>query len=79
MHVNTWQMLPNNLINTSPQIQAKPIDNLTNDSCSKQEKTTNVTLDHKTSLKSLGYICSNSQKYIVGVKIIFFNFMSKNH
>ncbi len=28
-----------------------------------------VTLDHKTSLKSLGYICSNSQKYIVWVKI----------
>ncbi len=31
----------------------------------------NVTLDHKTSLKSLGYICSNSQKYIVWVKIDF--------
>ncbi len=31
-----------------------------------------VTLDHKTSLKSLGYICSNSQKYIVWVKIIVF-------
>ncbi len=28
---------------------------------------TNVTLEHKTSLKSLGYI---SQKYIVWVKII---------
>ncbi len=27
-----------------------------------------VTLDHKTSHKSLGYICSNSQKYIVWVK-----------
>ncbi len=27
-----------------------------------------VTLDHKTSLKSLGYICSNSQKYIVWVR-----------
>ncbi len=24
-----------------------------------------LTLDHKTSLKSLGYICSNSQKYTV--------------
>ncbi len=30
-----------------------------------------VTLDHKTNLKSLGYICSNSQKY----KIINFSFM----
>ncbi len=36
-----------------------------------------VTLDHKTSLKSLGYICSNSQKYIVWVKIIHFSFMPK--
>ncbi len=34
-------------------------------------------LDHKTSLKSLGYICSNSQKYIVWVKIIDFSFMPK--
>ncbi len=35
---------------------------------------TYVTLDHKTTLKSLGYICSNSQKYIVWVKILdFFN------
>ncbi len=25
----------------------------------------NVTLDHKTSLKLLGYICINSQKYIL--------------
>ncbi len=31
---------------------------------------TYVTLDHKTSLKSHGYICSNSQQYIVWVKII---------
>ncbi len=37
----------------------------------------NVTLEHKTSLKSLGYICSNSQKYIVWVKIIDFPFMPK--
>ncbi len=37
----------------------------------------NVTLEHKTSLKSLGYICSNSQKYIVWVKIIHFSFMPK--
>ncbi len=36
-----------------------------------------VTLDHKSSLKSLGYICSNSQKYIVWVKIIDFSFMPK--
>ncbi len=36
-----------------------------------------VTLDHKTSLKSLGYICSNSQKYIECVKIIDFSFMPK--
>ncbi len=34
------------------------------------------TLDHKTSLKSLGYICSKSQKYIVWVKIKN-NFMPK--
>ncbi len=34
-----------------------------------------VTLEHKTSLKSLGYICSSSQKYIVWVKIINFSFM----
>ncbi len=38
-----------------------------------------VTLEHKTSLKSLGYICSNSQKYIVWVKIIDFFFYAKNH
>ncbi len=36
-----------------------------------------VTLHHKTGLKSLGYICSNSQKYIVWVKIINFSFMPK--
>ncbi len=36
-----------------------------------------VTLEHKTSLKSLGYICNNSQKYIVWVKIIDFSFMPK--
>ncbi len=35
------------------------------------------TLDHKTSLKSLGCICSNSQKYIVWVKMIDFAFMPK--
>ncbi len=38
-----------------------------------------VTLDHKTSLKSLGYICSNSQKYTVWVKIIDFFFYAKNY
>ncbi len=31
----------------------------------------------QTSLKSLGYICSNIQKYIVWVKIINFSFMLK--
>ncbi len=36
-----------------------------------------VNLDHKTRLKSLGYICSNSQKYMVWVKIIDFSFMPK--
>ncbi len=36
-----------------------------------------VTLDHKTSLRSLGYICSNSQKYIVWVTIIDLSFMPK--
>ncbi len=36
-----------------------------------------VTLDHKTSLKSLGYVCSNSQKYIIWVKILNFSFMQK--
>ncbi len=38
---------------------------------------TYVTLDHKTSLKSLEYICSNSQKYMLWVKIIDFSFMPK--
>ncbi len=36
-----------------------------------------VTLEHKTSLKSLGYICSSSQKYNVWVKILDFSFMPK--
>ncbi len=36
-----------------------------------------MTLDHRTSLKSLGYICSNRQQYIVWVKIINFSFMPK--
>ncbi len=40
---------------------------------------TYVTLDHKTSLKSLGYICSKSQKYIVWVKIIDFSFISAKY
>ncbi len=35
-----------------------------------------VTLDHKTNLK-LGYICNNSQQYILWVKIIHFYFMPK--
>ncbi len=34
-------------------------------------------MEHKTSLKSLGYICSNSQQYIVWVKIIHISFMPK--
>ncbi len=41
------------------------------------EQSSFVTLNHTTSLKSLGYICSNSQKYIVWVKIIDFSFMPK--
>ncbi len=36
-----------------------------------------VTLNHKTSLKSHEYICSNSQQYIVWVKIIDSSFMPK--
>ncbi len=36
-----------------------------------------MTLEHKSSVKSLGYICSNSQKYIVWVKIIDFSFKPK--
>ncbi len=42
------------------------------------EYSTFVTLEHKTSLKSLGYICSNSQQYIVWVKIINLYFMTKS-
>ncbi len=38
-----------------------------------------VTLEHKSSVESLGYICSNSQKHIVWVKIIDFLFYAKNH
>ncbi len=34
-------------------------------------------LEHKTCLKSLGYICSNSQLYILWVKIIHFSFIPK--
>ncbi len=37
----------------------------------------NVTLDHKTSHKSHGYICSNSQQF-VWVKICDFFFYAKN-
>ncbi len=36
-----------------------------------------MTLEHKSSLKSLGYMCINSQKYIVWVKINDFSFMPK--
>ncbi len=34
-----------------------------------------MSLEHKSSLKSLGYIRINSQKYIIWVKIIHFSFM----
>ncbi len=37
-----------------------------------------VTMDHKTSLKLHGYICSTSQKHIVWVKIIDLSFMPKS-
>ncbi len=43
----------------------------------KNVSNTNTTLEHKPSLKSLGYICSNGQKYTVWVKIINFSFMPK--
>ncbi len=36
-----------------------------------------MTLEHKRSLKSLGYICSNSHKYTVWVKLIDLNCMPK--
>ncbi len=36
-----------------------------------------VTLEHKTSLMSLGFICDYSQKYIVWVKIIDFSTLFK--
>ncbi len=36
-----------------------------------------LSLEHKSSHKSLGYICSNSQQYIVWVKIRDFSFMTK--
>ncbi len=35
------------------------------------------TLEHRTSLKSRGYICSDSQQYIVWCKLIDFSFMPK--
>ncbi len=53
--------------------------NIPNKKCFLSTKSAYVTLDHKTSLKSLGYICSNSQKYMVWVKIIDFFFYAKNH
>ncbi len=42
-----------------------------------QEDVEYVTLKHKTSLKSLGNICSNRQQYSVWVKMIDFYFMPK--
>ncbi len=43
----------------------------------KTERDTCVTLEHKTIHKQHRYICSNSQQYIVWVKIIHFYFMTK--
>ncbi len=40
-------------------------------------QTTHVSLEHKTSLKSLGCICSNSQQYTVWVRIIDFYLCQK--
>ncbi len=37
----------------------------------------NIIYDHKTSLKSLGYICSNSQKNMSQNDLFFF--YAKNH
>ncbi len=37
-----------------------------------------VTLDHKTSLKSHGYICSNSQKKLYGSKLLIFLLCQKS-
>ncbi len=51
--------------------------------CRKQKKTNSlqwllyVTPEHKSRLKSGGYIYNNSQKYIVWVKIIDFSFKPK--
>ncbi len=49
--------------------------------CISNDYLTFVTLAWSTKpvLKSLEYICSNSQQYIVWVKIIHFSFMPKNH
>ncbi len=41
------------------------------------DKNKYVTLEHESSFKQHGYICSNSQQYIVWVKIINFYFMPK--
>ncbi len=40
-------------------------------------KSHTLTLNHKSSHKQHRYICSNSQTYIVWVKIIDFSFMPK--
>ncbi len=50
---------------------------ITADSTGKTVLLTHVTLEHNSSVKSLGYIYNNSQKYIVCVKIIDFYFMPK--
>ncbi len=36
-----------------------------------------MTLEHKTSLKSLEYVCSKSQQYIIWVKMIDLSFRPK--
>ncbi len=38
-----------------------------------------VSLEHKRSHKQHSYICSNSQQYIVWVKIVNFSYYDKNH
>ncbi len=43
-----------------------------------ESENTCVTLEHKTSHKSHEYICSNSQQYIVSIKIIDFSLCQKS-
>ncbi len=46
--------------------------------CILNDYLTFVTLEHKTSLKSLEYICSNSNNTLYGSKLYIF-FYAKNH